>query len=259
MTAPISPIWTAPAPDFRPELQAGIGSGCDRFNGKVKVFFRADDVGVPSRNFTRLLGLFGKYRAPLALAVVPAWLTIPRWRQIQAIADAHGPLWCWHQHGWRHANHEPAGKKSEFGPHRTESGINSDLERGRERMESILGNSYFPVFTPPWNRCDRRTLNILSKQGFLAISRSLGALPKPPDSFPDLSVHIDLHTRKGICPSTDRRLLLNEIAHALAAGSCGFMLHHQRMNDAAFAFLEALLQALSDCPKVKPVWFKKLV
>ena len=122
-----------------------------------------------------------------------------------------------------------------------------------------MGNYYFPVFTPPWNRCDGRTLNILSKQGFHAISRSLGALPKNSDGLPDLSVHIDLHTRKGILHSTDRRLLFNEIAHALAEGSCGFMLHHQRVNHTAFAFLEVLLQALSDCRKVNPVGFKKLI
>ena len=259
MTTAVSPIWREPDPDSYLKLKKCIDFGCKRFNGQIDVFFRADDVGVPSRNFARLLGLFSEYRIPLALAVVPAWLTVPRWRQIQAVADAHLPLWCWHQHGWRHVNHEPVGKKCEFGPGRTERGICSDLKRGRERLEEILGNYYFPVFTPPWNRCDRRTLNILSKQGFLAISRCLGALPKTPDGFPDLSVHVDLHTRKGICPSTDRRLLLDEIAHALAAGSCGFMLHHQRMNDAAFAFLEVLLQALSDCPQVKPVGFNKLV
>jgi len=259
VTTAVSPIWRKPDPDFYLKLNKCIDYGCKRFNGQIEVFFRADDVGVPGRNFTRLLGLFAEYRMPLALAVVPAWLTVPRWRQIQSITDAHSPLWCWHQHGWRHANHESVGKKCEFGPGRTESGIYSDLKRGRERLEGIMGACYFPVFTPPWNRCDGRTLNILSKQGFHATSRSLGALPKTPDGFPDLSVHVDLHTRKGILPSTDRRRLLDEIAHAFAEGSCGFMLHHQRMNHTAFAFLEALLQALSDCRKVNPVGFKKLV
>lgn len=257
--AVLSPIWRKPGPDVYPGLKKCIDLGCEQFNGQITVFFRADDVGVPSCNFTRLMGLFTHYRMPLALAVVPSWLTVLRWRRIQSIADAHSPLWCWHQHGRRHVNHEPVGKKCEFGPHRADDAILSDLKQGRARLEAILGDSYFPLFTPPWNRCDRRALNILKELGFLAVSRSAGSLPISPQGLPDLHVHIDLHTRKGMEPTADRRLLLNEIEHALAAGSCGFMLHHQRMNDEAFAFLEVLLQALSDCRLVKPVGFKNLV
>ena len=160
MTTDVSPIWREPDPDSYLKLKKCIDFGCKRLNGQIEVFFRDDDVGVPSCNFTRLLGLFAEYRMPLALAVVPAWLTVPRWRQIQSIADAHPSLWCWHQHGWRHANHEPVGKKCEFGPGRTESGIYSDLKRGRERLEEIMGVYYFPVFTPPWNRCDSSSMEL---------------------------------------------------------------------------------------------------
>lgn len=258
MTVAVSPIWGKPEPDAYLLLKECIDRGSEQFNGQIKVFFRADDIGVPSHRFTRLLGLFAKYRMPLALAVVPAWLTVLRWGQIKTIADTHPLLWCWHQHGWRHVNHEPVGKKCEFGPCRKENEIYSDLKRGGERLRKILGDRFFPVFTPPWNRCDGRTLNIIKKQGFIAVSRNPGAFPETRGGFPDIGVQVDLHTRKGR-GSTDRRLLFDEIAHGLASGACGFMIHHRRMNRTAFAFLEALLRALSDCRQVKPVGFETLV
>ena len=46
---------------------------------EIKVFFRADDIAVPSKNFSRMMDLFLSYRIPLCLAVVPAWLTPKRW------------------------------------------------------------------------------------------------------------------------------------------------------------------------------------
>ncbi len=259
MSAPISRIWTTSAPDDHPKLQACINGGCNRSKGTVKVYFRADDVGVPSRNFTRLLELFRDHGMPLALAVVPAWMTASRWMQLQSAADSHPGLWCWHQHGWRHANHAPAGKKSEFGLNRTDAEILSDIKRGRERLGQILGDRFCPVFTPPWNRCDRRTLAIIHDLGFQAVSRSAGDSTAPPHGLPDLCVHIDLHTRKGRDPAADRAQLLREIEQALAGGCCGFMLHHQRMNGPAFRFLEVLLTVLREQPQVEGIGFQKMV
>ena len=221
------------------ELRSVLDRGCERCGDRVKVFFRADDVGVPSRNFTRLLGLFAEHRMPLA--------------------DACSELWCWHQHGWRHVNHEPVGKKSEFGQGRTHGEIRSDLKRGQTRLKEILGSCFCPVFTPPWNRCDRRTLGTLDEMGFLAVSRSAGGLPESPKGLPDLCVHIDLHTRKGMGPATDRALLFHEIEQAFTRGRCGIMLHHRRMNGSAFEFLDVLLNILSTHPRVERVGFREMV
>ncbi len=94
-------------------LDSGLSARQD--SSPVKVFFRADDIGVPSAAFSRMIKLFNEKQAPLCLAVVPAWLTQRRWAAIGELCDQKAARWCWHQHGWAHINHEKTGKKSEFG------------------------------------------------------------------------------------------------------------------------------------------------
>nr|NJM01228.1 hypothetical protein [Desulfobacula sp.] len=132
---------------------------------EIKIFFRADDIAAPSKNFSRMMGLFLKYQVPLCLAVVPAWLTPKRWEAMAEFREKGRDLFCWHMHGYRHMNYEPQGKKQEFGPARTARVVLNDLIKGRERLETIMGKDLTPVFTPPWNRCSRDALMMLKKPG----------------------------------------------------------------------------------------------
>jgi len=225
----------------------------------VMLFFRADYIGVQGQNFSRMMELFLKYRFPLCLAVVPAWLTHGRWKTLDMFAKRGGELFCWHQHGWRHFNHELKGKKQEFGPGRTMENIAGDLEKGKQRLENILGKSFFPFFTPPWNRCSKETMDSLLDLGFYGISRSAGNKPFPPLRLKEFSVHVDLHTRKEKSMDSGWDALFNELSLGLSTGVCGIMLHHMRMNEAAFIFLEALLKNLASQGKIKGGTFKDLV
>jgi peptidoglycan/xylan/chitin deacetylase (PgdA/CDA1 family) len=256
----VAPIWRKPPHGFAEAAIACLDS--NRNNGKSEgtpmIFFRADDIGVPGSRFTRLLQCFRRHRVPLCLAVVPAWLTVRRWESLRKSAGADANLWCWHQHGWRHANHEPSGKKGEFGGRRR-SDIASDITRGRQRLETIMGNHFYPAFTPPWNRCSTSTLDVLRQSGFLAVSRTPNCLPAAPAGLPDLAVSVDLHTRKESDPRHGQRALLEEMRQSLARGLCGIMIHHQRMNDAAFDFLDALLSAVSRRSWLPAVSFREMV
>jgi peptidoglycan/xylan/chitin deacetylase (PgdA/CDA1 family) len=242
-----SALWRAPLP---PDLDARLtrwltdGLAAAKASRRVTVFCRADDVGVPSRRFERLVELFQRHRAPLGLAVVPAWLTPARWERLAALTGGGNGLWCWHQHGWRHVNHEPAGKKQEFGPARPRSQLAADLRRGRERVEALMGPAFYPAFTPPWNRCSAESLELIREAGYRAVSRSSGSRPQAPPGLPELAVNLDLHTRRE--PTAERAWqgLAEELQAAVATGHCGIMIHHQRMNAAAAAFLDALLAAL---------------
>jgi len=241
MTDIISSIWSDEPPaalDRRLHQLLGVNT-----NGKptIRVFFRADDIGRVDPQFNRLMRLFKKHQAPLCLAVVPEWLDHARWREMLPYTP-DDPLWCWHQHGRRHTNYEPTGKKSEFGVSRSKEQIRSDLQQGRDRLQNIFGRLFVPVFTPPWNRCSTETLEILCELDFKAISRFRGAQPRSP--LPDLAINVDLHTRreKNARQGWDR--LLSEFKEAAQSGCMGIMIHHQRMNDAAFDFLDLLLPIL---------------
>jgi hypothetical protein len=225
----------------------------------VHVFFRADDIGVPGANFRQMMAVFAARQAPLNLALVPAWLTRARWRALQPADRGDDSLWCWHQHGWRHANHEAAGKKQEFGPCRSLRHLRADLVRGRQRLEGILGREFYPVFTPPWNRCDPRTLDLIAGLGYRGVSRSRGSRPAAPAAIADLPVNVDLHTRRETHPGAGWAELLAELGRALAGRYCGIMIHHQRMNPAAAGFLDLLLDTLGRCRNLRLVHFRELI
>jgi peptidoglycan/xylan/chitin deacetylase (PgdA/CDA1 family) len=208
------------------------------------VFFRADDVAVPGRKLARLVEVFGKHQVPLTLAVVPSWLTETRWQWLLELCRRDYSLWCWIQHGWRHLNHEPQGRKFEFGPSRTFFWKRKDLQAGFERLSRLLGGAFTPAFTPPWNRCDSETLNALKELGYQGLSRNLGAQPKAPATLTEYQVSVDLHTRKEKDGESGWQNFFKELRESLGKGFCGIMIHHQRMNNAAFDFLEVLLSEL---------------
>ena len=220
----------------------------------VPLFFRADDIGVLSSSFLRLLRLFLDYQVPLSLALVPAWLSSARWRALRAEIDTRSPLWCWHQHGWTHTNHQPSGKKAEFGPARPAEAIQSDLARGMSRLEAVIGSSFYPVFTPPWNRCTAQTVEILAELGCRAVSRSRGE-QKQPVSLPDYYINVDLHTRKEPDPAAALDNLCSELRRAAAAGRIGIMIHHQLMDENHFSQLEALLELAAIDHRLAPCNF----
>lgn len=224
----------------------------------MNIFFRADDIGVPGKQFFRLIDIFSQFEVPLALAVVPVWITPKRWEILKNKSAGHAGLWCWHQHGWRHANHELTGKKQEFGPIRSKNTLKKDLLRGNDRMESILGNDYFRAFTPPWNRCGNSCLELLKENGYHAISRSNGAQPPAPHGLIDVQVNVDLHTIKTPDPSQGWQTLFNTLEESIVTGSCGIMIHHQRMNDNAFTFLKLFLKRIQNTPGIESTSLQKL-
>lgn len=259
MSHAISSLWRAPPTGLVSTVRRCVDSALDNRERRVcKVFFRADDVAAPSDTFARLMDLFIRHGAPLSLGVVPAWLSTPRWQYLKKFKPQGSSLFCWHQHGWRHKNHEREGKKQEFGPIRTELQIKSDLIRGRRRLEDQMGDAFYPVFSPPWNRCGLSTLLLLEELGYCAVSRSKGSHPPSSEQLPDFQVNVDLHTRKEQTPGECWEGLFKDLKSALTSPLCGIMIHHQRMNKLAFEFLEVLLELFSQYKTISLVHFRDL-
>ncbi|SMC17713.1 Polysaccharide deacetylase [Desulfacinum hydrothermale DSM 13146] len=238
-----SPLWRKPPEEWRTRLEAAC-----RFSGSGQtpaLFFRADDIGAGGRAFRALCDLFRKHGVPLALAVVPAWLSQSRVEQLFQSAPLEEDLWGWHQHGWRHVNWQKTGKKSEFGEQRPLDKQWKDIWQGSHKMKEIFGERTLPVFTPPWNRFSEATLMVLEQLGFKAISTTepLPRNSKAAKGLINLRIFVDLHTRKGPDPEEDFDKLLRELSAALTRKDpVGIMIHHQRMTSFAFEFLDAFLE-----------------
>lgn len=240
-----STLWEEAPSEWRKHLASALE--CDFGNQRPSVFFRADDIGAGGRAFQALCRLFRDHEIPLAMAVVPAWLTDIRARQLFAAAPLDEPLWGWHQHGWRHVNCQLTGEKSEFGEQRPAEKQWRDISLGLEKMNGIFGDRHLPVFTPPWNRLPIATLKILQKLDFKAVSmtKPIPSAMKTGIGLKNLRIHIDLHTRKAKDGCADFLNLLGEFSSLMTRKEpLGIMLHHQRMTLFAFEFLDELLKLL---------------
>lgn len=236
----IASIWQAADSRAQDRLNTVFG----RAPQGASLFFRADDVAVPGRNMQRMVDVFRENRAPLALAVVPAWLRPDRWAELYGMAGK-STQWCWHQHGWRHENHQASGKKGEFGDHRGRAAKKRDLIRGRDKLAEMMGQDFQRFFTPPWNRFDHDTGELLHELEFDAVSRSTGAMKKVglPDGLEDFHISVDLHIRKERDVEQAWAGLFDELETGLGIGRCGIMLHHQRANEKSWEFVSLLCTA----------------
>lgn len=259
MTRPVSPLYLKNHDDAATQIASRIDAGIRRARVTPLVFFRADDIAIPSRSFAAFIALFRNHSMPLCLATVPTWLNDTRLAELRRLTGPATGQWCWHQHGYLHRNFEPAGKKQEFGPARPPAELHRSLVQGHDRLVRLLGHDFCPVFTPPWNRCGEATLQALADLGFAAVSRSQGARPAAPPALAEFPVQVDLHTRKE--PSADLAFaaLLHELEEGLASGRCGIMIHHQRMNVHALQLLDTLLAQIKRNRGIIPVHFGDLL
>jgi hypothetical protein len=235
------------------ELDAWMASG-----RAASVWWRDDDAARPTAALDRLLGLAATAGAPLALAVVPAWLCAD---PSPALAERSGVAVL--QHGFAHVNHaKAAGEKGacEIGLHRGRTAILDDLAVGRACLEQAFGNAFVPVLVPPWNRLDQALLPDIAGLGYRGVS-TFG--PRGPAVGPAGLVVNNCH-----CDAVDwkhdhafrgtARTLVQLIGHLAArrAGEAdpdeasGLLTHHLDMDEATWAFTARLLDTLARHPAV---------
>jgi hypothetical protein len=223
-----------------------LSDALDQATHPVTFFFRDDDVGWEHERLYRLLDLFKSYEIPIDLAMIPEALS-PRLvaelrRRIQRGRERVGL----HQHGLGHVNHEPSGRKCEFGASRSLEQQDEDLKLGKHLLESLFGGLIDPIFTPPWNRCTQITVECLAVQSFRVLSRDLGAAPLELNGMSELPVALDW-ARYWRDPKTGNQELGRLIsAQAMNAGPVGVMLHHGMMEaEQELVHLGQLLDLLS--------------
>ena len=227
---------------------------------EVRVFLRDDDIDEDEARLRQLLDIAFSRGVPINLAIIPARLTDAAVRLLQDYKSFQSKLIELHQHGWQHVNHEKDGKKSEFGPARCIEEQLQDITRGKARLEAVFGDTCFPAFTPPWNRCTEDTLKILDQLGFLVLSRDHKNQPLAGYDFREISVTLDLFRWKGgVAFKSPEEITQNFISQIGAWDVVGILLHHKVMDGAAFSFLDVLLDRLCQYPNVQFHTFQSLL
>ena len=154
-----------------------------------QVFFRDDDGGWNDEALAHLLDRFERWELPLDVAVIPSEVTPELSRDL--VARCRNGMVHVHQHGYTHANHEPRGRKCEFGVRRSADRQRADIVAGRALLAAQFGDVLEPVFTPPWNRCSQKTAEIAAELGFAVLSRDHTAAPFTPGTIREVGVTVD--------------------------------------------------------------------
>lgn len=216
----------------------------------IDVFFRDDDAGWNDPALDRLLTLFERLALPIDLAIIPVSV-----RLSDGLTDAllarrlrFPSRLGLHQHGWAHVNHEPIGRKCEFGPSRPIEAVQQDLAMGRQVLLGRFGEALDPVFTPPWNRCAASVGPLLRSLGVTVLSRDLTAARLDVPGLLECPTTLDWFAKRH-----GRRLSPEEWAGRAAAalgGSwpVGVLLHHAAMDETEFAGVGTLASLLSGHP-----------
>jgi predicted deacetylase len=195
----------------------------------VTFFFRDDDAGWEDDQLYRLLDVVACFHVPIALAAIPMAIGARLAAELRTLLTRGTPIVSAHQHGFAHANHEPTGRRCEFGASRPRDVQRQDLANGRERLQQALGLTLPPIFTPPWNRCTRDTGECLAGLGFEVLSRDVTAEPFGIASLHELPVCLDWSGRRGARLGAAR--WGETIARAIVPGAAiGVMLHHAEMS-----------------------------
>lgn len=215
---------------------------------RADFWLRDDDAVAPTPALEELLALTGEYRVPLLLAVIPE----PAGKNLaDRLHDAgHVRVGL---HGWSHANHAPTSeKKQEFGPHRPHEMMLREVDKGRQRLESLFGGRFVPVFVPPWNRIDRALVPSLPEAGIAMLSsfgpgRGAGPL-RELNSTVDT---IDWHGGRG--GREDGELaaeIVAQLRRAFDGGqeAVGVLAHHLVHDAAAWRFLDRLFSETARHP-----------
>lgn len=227
---------------------------------RIPVFFRDDDATSDIPSLRRMLHLFEERRVPINIEVIPGLLTSDGTGLLSDSATRNPGLIGINQHGWRHENHEPTGKRCEFGASRSNFKQEQDIRAGRQILEDSFGELFFPVFTPPWNRYTSTTCRILAALDYAAISAFTRSDYVTDDIITHLPATIDIIDWRGNRNLRPVDELLAGIAAQFASTRViGVLLHHQAMNDYAFEFLARLLDLLIDSGKISFHLFPSLL
>lgn len=209
---------------------------------EINIFLRDDDVDEDEETLRHLLDISLSFSVPLNLEIIPGRLTASAKKLLKEHNRFHSTLLELHQHGWQHCNHEREGKKCEFGISRSFHQQREDIAKGKALLEKTFGDRFYPVFTPPWNRCTEETFKVLDELGFKVLSKDQNKQLVTGYSFKEISTTLDLYRWKGNrtmkSPDEITKALISQIERLK---TLGILLHHKVMDEHAFAFLQSLL------------------
>jgi hypothetical protein len=218
-----------------------VRASLDDRTAPVAFFLRDDDGGWDDKALLALLDTVERRSVPIDLALIPDACAAPL---AQKLRDRDGTAVHLHQHGRAHVNHEPTGRKCEFGRSRSADQQRDDIGAGRRRLRDLVGDRLEPIFTPPWNRCTAATVQCLVDLDFQLLSRDVTEVAGA-GAVNELPVTLDWTGRRGApAGALDWGIAIANSIRT-ARQPVGLMLHHAVMSELDRELVGALLDVLT--------------
>ena len=231
------------------ELEA-LEAALDAAPAPIPLWWRDDDAGRSHPRLDRLLALAERRRAPLALAVVPAWLEAEVAGRILA-----APVATVLQHGWAHESRAlPGAKRIELGGTAEVGVLGRKLEEGRERLQAVFEDRFLPVMVPPWNRIAPPFVAALEGWGFSGLSAFTGAAETGGTSLRRVHTHLDVVDWRNGRAFIGLSAIVRHLAALVRqrpAGPIGLLTHHLVVDAAGFEGLDRFLGLVQDHSKLR--------
>jgi len=133
----------------------------------INVLFRNDDVNTLTPQLVGLTEIFIRRGIPVTHAIEPGNVTEETANWLKDVKKNHPGLLEIAQHGWNHTLY----KKGEFDGSRSYEQQFNDLKRGKEKLESIFGDNFFPMITIPFGVYNQHTIKACDTLGYKVICR----------------------------------------------------------------------------------------
>jgi hypothetical protein len=221
----------------------------------VEFWWRDDDAARPDPALARLLALAQRTSVPLALAVIPLQCE-------QETIEGIGPAVAILQHGTDHRNRAAANeKKTEFPAAERPAAAIARLAAAKERLALLARGRFVPVLAPPWNRLPAALAPHLAAAGYRGLTGyGARAAALAASGVVQVNTHVDLVAWRAGRGFAGEEASLRAAAQHLAAKregradpeeATGWLSHHAVHDEAAWAFLERLLDTSRSAPGLR--------
>lgn len=203
----------------------------------VRIFFRNDDVGDITKKFEMMNRIFIRKNVPLHHSVIPKNISEPSAKKLTEIKAKNPEIIEYGQHGYSHENYGNENIKFEFlgrGYNRQKR----DIKIGKRIIEEYLGPDACSIFTPPFHKYDKNTLNAVNELGFRVFSadyRTRLDMNMYDFSFVPVSISFNLPTsEKGKFTTNLNYIIKNFMERKDKQPFIGIFIHHEMLDVQGF-------------------------
>lgn len=215
-------------------------------NLTVPVIIRCDDfITSKDKSFMNVFDICERERVFSDVAVIPLPFKKNRKKTVSDVSSYK--FLRFHQHGYKHANAEKNQQPIEFTTNMPIKELKATLFDGREILLDSLGDKFDPIYTPPWNRYGKNTINALDSLGFKILSAAKYCDYKMPTAVKFIGTNADaIIAYRPLLHASFDQIMKRIISAFEMHGYVSILVHPNKMQKAQIALFNKVIKFLKN-------------